>query len=302
MTDSRHRETARAVADLIEQHYVLADVATELAALLRDRADAGSYASVAREVDLAARITADLQSITNDKHLRLLHHAEPLVDLADPGLVAAAHLKQAEAASYGVSGPTWVEGRLAVVRFSPLLFHPSVSGAALTTAMQAVADARGLVLDLRDCRGGAPSAVCLVLTYLLGPEVHLTDLEARDPADLHQLWTLPWVPGPMVPDDVPVAVCTSSATFSGAEDLAYTLQAHRRAIVVGETTGGGAHPRHGFRVTEHLEVTIPVARAVSRVTGSNWEGVGVVPDVDCPATDALDRALAQLTDESVRPG
>lgn len=289
MTTDRNRSIVHAVADLVEEHYVFPDLAEQLATILR----ASSHDSSSDE-ELAHLVTRDLQSLNGDKHLRLLWHEKPVPDLADPIEAAAAHVRQAEESSYGVSGPTWHDD-IAVLTFAPLLFHPSVSGDALATAMQAVGDARGLVLDVRGCVGGAPSAVCLVLTYLLGPEQHLTDMVTRDPADLHQLWTLPWVPGSSVSDDVPLAVLTSSATFSGGEDLAYTLQAHGRAVVVGETTGGGAHPREGFRVADQLEATVPVARAVNLRTGGNWEGTGVTPDVAVPAADALDAARARLT-------
>jgi hypothetical protein len=294
VTPDRARAIARSVADLVEEHYVLAEVAASVAGLLRDEARSMAYDAAIDEAEAARRITRDLQAVNHDLHLRLIHHEEPLADVADPAEAVAAHLRQAEASSYGVTGPTWLDGEVAVLRFAPLLFHPSVSGDAVVTAMQSVGDARGLVLDVRECRGGAPSAVCVVLTYLLGPELHLTDMLTRDPTALRQLWTLPWVPGTSVPADVPVAVLTSGATFSGAEDLAYTLQAHRRAVVVGETTRGGAHPREGFRLSDHLEATIPVARAVNKITGGNWEGVGVLPDVDVPATEALDAAVSHF--------
>jgi hypothetical protein len=295
VTLGRSREVVGAVADLVQQHYVFADVGEQVAAALRSRTH-----DVSSEEELAALVTHELQSVNGDKHLRLIWHAQSVVDLADPAEAAAHHRRQAERSSYGVTGPIWLDGGVAVLTFEPVLFHPSVSGGALTTAMQSVGDAQGVVLDVRGCVGGAPSAVCLILTYLLGPELHLTDMVTRDPADLHQLWTLPWVPGEPVAPDVPVAVLTSSATFSGAEDLAYTLQAHGRAIVVGETTGGGAHPRQGFRVSDHLEATVPVARAVNRVTSGNWEGTGVVPDLPTSAEAALTAAHARLT--SVTPG
>lgn len=289
MTSGRDHDVVASIADLVQQNYVFADVAAQLAKHLRRR----TY-DAASDQELAALVTHDLQSINGDKHLRLMWHADPIPDLADPAEAAADHLRQAERAAYGVTGPTWLDGGIALLAFTPLLFHPTVSGAAVTTALQGVGGARGLVIDVRDCVGGAPSAVSLVLTYLLGPELHLTDMVARDASELHQLWTLPWVPGESVRQDVPIAVLTSAATFSGAEDLAYTLQAHRRAVVVGETTGGGAHPRRGFRVADHLEATIPVSRAVNLKTGSNWEGTGVIPDVVVAANDALSAACAEL--------
>ncbi|MDQ3112592.1 MAG: S41 family peptidase [Actinomycetota bacterium] len=87
-------------------------------------------------------------------------------------------------------------------------------------------------------------------------------------------------------------VLTSNRTFSGGEELTYDLQQLRRAVVVGETTRGGAHPRRGFRLTDHLEATVPVARARNPHSGQNWEGTGVRPDVSVAADQALDVALA----------
>jgi C-terminal processing protease CtpA/Prc len=94
-----------------------------------------------------------------------------------------------------------------------------------------------------------------------------------------------------------VYVLTSATTFSGGEALAWDLRHRRNAVLVGETTRGGAHPRRGFRVHDHLEVTIPVARAVDPESGGNWEGTGVVPDVAVPATEARDTAYRRVLAE-----
>ncbi len=74
------------------------------------------------------------------------------------------------------------------------------------------------------------------------------------------------------------------------------LQQLKRATIVGERTRGGAHAREGFRVHPHLEATISVARAVNPVTGTNWEGTGVTPDVEVPADQARDWAHRHATE------
>ncbi|GAA1655943.1 hypothetical protein GCM10009733_061840 [Nonomuraea maheshkhaliensis] len=83
---------------------------------------------------------------------------------------------------------------------------------------------------------------------------------------------------------------TSDNTFSAAEELAYDLQQLGRAVVVGETTRGGAHPCKGWTVHPHLEATVPTGRAINPVSGTNWEGLGVRPDVPCFAAKSLDQA------------
>jgi C-terminal processing protease CtpA/Prc len=109
---------------------------------------------------------------------------------------------------------------------------------------------------------------------------------------------MPFTPGRRFGPDKPVFVLTSGTTFSGAEELGYDLQQLGRATVIGERTRGGAHPVERFRLRPHLQATIPVARAHSPASGGNWEGTGVLPDVDVPAGDALatayQRALAHV--------
>ena len=101
---------------------------------------------------------------------------------------------------------------------------------------------------------------------------------------------------------------TSRRTFSAGEELAYNLQALRRATVIGETTGGGANPGEEFRINEHFEMFVPTGRAINPVTRTNWEGTGVKPDIEVPEAQALKtahlaalrRLLEGATDEGSR--
>jgi C-terminal processing protease CtpA/Prc len=136
--------------------------------------------------------------------------------------------------------------------------------------------------------------VAFVCSYLFDEPVHLIDIYQRDGDRTVQSWTQPYVPGERYGGTKPVYVLTSGKTFSGGEELAFDLQSHGRATVVGERTGGGAHPRIGVRLHPHLELTVPTGRAMHPATGENWEGVGVTPDVEVPATDALAAALAHI--------
>ena len=95
-------------------------------------------------------------------------------------------------------------------------------------------------------------------------------------------------------------VLTSNQTFSGAEEFAYDVQTQKRGQVVGDTTGGGAHPGGLRRVTDHFGVWIPSGRAVNPITGTNWEGTGVRPDVPVPADAALRTAHLRALEDLIR--
>lgn len=167
---------------------------------------------------------------------------------------------------------------------------PYIAGAfALLTGCPA------LIVDIRRGYGGHPDTVAYLTSFLFGPEpVHLQDMHSRL-FPVRQYWTSPVGAAHTLGAEIPVCVLTSGQTFSGCEEFAYNLQALRRAVIIGEPTSGGAHPSDVYRLTDVLEAHIPVARSVNAVTGTNWEGVGVVPDVACPAADALQRGLDRLT-------
>ena len=135
--------------------------------------------------------------------------------------------------------------------------------------------------------------MALWCSYLLKEEpTHLNDIFHADTGETRQFWSLPYVPGTRYVDR-PVYVLTSSHTFSGGAELCYNLQALGRAELIGETTGGGAHPTRGYPISRAVHIAIPFARSVNPITGTNWEGTGVVPDVAVPEAEAYNVAYAK---------
>ncbi len=262
--------------------------------LLCNKDARGGYADCATAADLAAAVTADLQSVNHDLHLRLRFHPEGVIDEEnDEAAFMASYSRESASNSHGILQVRRLAGNVAYLELGPKLYHPQIAGDALAAAMLLVSTARSLVIDLRGCLGGSPETVAMICSYLFEEETHLTDQLTNDPDDFQQRWTMAWVPGPKVAPEAMVQVLTSATTFSGREDLAYTLQQSGRASVVGEIRGGGAHPRRGFKVHEHLEATVPVAYSRNSVSKTDWEGVGVVPDVPVSADDALATALTR---------
>jgi Peptidase family S41 len=169
----------------------------------------------------------------------------------------------------------------------PLALAAPYLDAALTLA----AGAEHLVLDLRANGGGDPATVALICGRLLGGESrHLSDVHYRD--RVRQWWTPTLPAGHGLPAGCPVDVLTSSATFSSAEALAHHLQVRQRVRVVGEPTRGGADHVTPVQLDRRVLGLLPEAYVVDAVSGTNWERRGVVPDVPCPADDALDVALS----------
>jgi hypothetical protein len=285
----------RELAGLVAERYVFPGLGADLSQLLEDRLADGRYTLVPDEESLAATLTEELQSLNGDKHLRLRHSPSEVPERGDEAAELAAMAAWSERTAGGIARAERLDGNVGYLDLQPLLFSPSIAGEAVAAAMTLIAPADALLIDLRQCLGGDPGMVAMLCTYLFGAEpVHLIDMISRPAADgtaeVRQSWTMPFAPGRRFGPDKPVFVLTSGTTFSGGEELAYDLQQLGRATVVGERTRGGAHPVEGFRIRPHLQATIPIARSLSPVSGGNWEGTGVLPDIPVAASDALDVA------------
>lgn len=279
----------------LASYYVFPDIAEDITKVLRTRLAEGAYSDVDDE-EFAARVTADLQSVNGDKHLRLLFSHDEVPETGqESAWDPVAYRKEAEHNAFGIAKVERLEGNIGLLDLR-LLHDADIATPAVTAAMNLIAHTGALIIDLRNNGGGDPHTVALICSYLFDEPVHLNDIYNRPDDTTTQFWTLPHVPGPKFGGTKPVFVLTSNRTFSGAEELSYNLQQNERATLIGETTKGGAHPGDRYRVGPHLKSSIPNGRAINPISGTNWEGVGVVPHVNVPAEEAFDvayqRALA----------
>jgi hypothetical protein len=291
------------VRALVEAHYVFPEVATEVSGVLAAGLAGGRYPADPRA--LAAAVTADLQSVNGDKHLRLMYHDEATPPRApgDDAEEYATMARWADQTCGGVACAQRLAGNVGYLDLQPVLFPAVLCGEVITAAMSLLATADALIIDLRHCLGGEPSMVTFLISYLWDRDpAQLSGLRGRQDNLLRQTWTLPYVPGRRFGKDKPVYMLTSAVTFSGGEQLSYDLQQLGRATIVGETTRGGANPREGFWVHPHLEATISVATAVNPKTGGNWEGTGVMPDIQTTADRARDTAYQRALQDVITAG
>jgi C-terminal processing protease CtpA/Prc len=272
-----------AVNERLSASYIFPDRAMQAATLLRSNLAAGRY-DVPVGPDLCERVSADLFQASADKHLRLIWHDSVQASQNEEALVAELR-EMFQRENYGIRSVERLPGNVGKIAFT-VIPEASAAGPAMTAAMRLVEHTQALILDLRDTRGGSPDGVTYLCSYFFADgDTHLNDIVDGPHGPTHQYWTAGYVSGPRYLERE-VYILTSANTFSGGEELAYDLQALRRAIVVGEVTRGGAHPSIVMSVGEHIELRLPVARAVNPITGSNWEAVGVQPDRPTPASVA----------------
>jgi retinol-binding protein 3 len=288
-------EVIERVLNGLNRSYVFPEVAAKMSDAVRERLAKGEYDAVTGAREFADKLTADLQAVSRDKHLR--------VRLAGAGRGIRMMGGGGPGGENGDGGFARVDHLPGNIGYIDLrLFHPPhVASDAAAAAMNRVADADALIIDLRKNGGGSPDMVALLVSYLVEPEPILVNtFFGRDGKLQRETWTTRELPGRRFTGK-DVYVLTSNYTFSGAEEFAYDVKNLKRATIVGETTGGGANPVDMFPINDRFEAAIPTARAVNPITQTNWEGVGVSPDVNVPAEAALKTAhVAALRNKLAR--
>jgi hypothetical protein len=222
----------------------------------------------------------------------------------------------------------WLADGVAYIQFNEFPGDPETV-AALDRFMADHASARALIIDARSHHGGGQAEMAVMLPYLYAKETPLVDMEvaagvepihgdrrgpppaprsdvhARPPQDApDSMRSVPAPPGLERREQVvtphptehrlftaQVFYLTSRRTFSAAEHLAFAFKRTGRAVLIGEPTGGGNHFGGWESLGDDLAAFIPIGRTIDPVTGADWEGVGVAPDVAVPAAHALDEAV-----------
>jgi hypothetical protein len=287
----------------LDDAYVFPDKAKEMTRSVRARAKRGEYDRITSAHAFADSLTGHLQAVSRDKHLRVRYSARPLPDEPPDAEPSAVQAREAEAfgrqVNFGVERAERLMGNVGYLELRSFGFSAAMADAAVAAAMNLLANTDALIIDVRRNGGGDPEMVALVCSYLLGPgEILINKFYWRPQDRWDEFRTKATVSGRHYGTTKPVYVLTSERTFSGAEEFAYDVQTQKRAEIVGDTTGGGAHPGGMRRVTENFGVWVPSGRAVNPITDTNWEGTGVRPDVPVSSEAALRtahiRALERL--------
>lgn len=272
----------------MQRAYIFEDVAAKMAAALRAHAKAGTYDAIASGADFAAVLTKHLQEVSKDKHLRILYNPAGIAG-AQPATTDEERTRRIAAErrnNYGLHRVERLDGNVGYIELRGFSGSPD-AGAVVSAAMNMLANTDALIFDLRRNGGGSPVTIGFISSYLFDKRVHLNDFYIRETGRRQSFHTSETVDGRKYGESKPVYILTSNRTFSAAEEFTYNLKNLKRAVIVGETTGGGAHPGGVRRITEHFGIWLPTGRAINPITGTNWEGVGIAPDIAVDPADAL---------------
>ncbi|MBU8921157.1 MAG: S41 family peptidase [Bacteroidales bacterium] len=293
---------------VIDSIYVLGEPAARIVAELKRASIAGEYDEISDPALFAQRLYEDCQRVSHDGHFRI-YALPPL----DPSAAAA---RQSESPAdvelrkrfyreinYGFKKAEILPGGVGYIRFDSFSRGDEAFKAA-TAAMNFISNSNAVIIDLRHNGGGVAAMIRFICGYLFEDETHLINWDIRAEKKTVQSYSADFVPGQRIIDQ-PVYILTSKNTFSAAEEFTFDLRNLERAIVVGDTTGGGGHTVQGYTFdfdTYRIGIRVPYGRAYNPLNNEGWEGVGVIPHIPVPADQALDAAYAdalakQIADE-----
>lgn len=282
------------LAVAVQQQYIFPDKGAELAKALRKRAAGRQYDRITSSREFADSLTAHMQATTHDLHMRVMYRQDPFPQQQSNDEPSADEIRkrteQERLRNFGFESVQRLPGNVGLLDLRQFSGAPEAQATAVA-AMNFLGNCDALIVDLRRNGGGSPAMIATLLTYLVAPDDRLlfNTFEQRGEQGLREWYTLPFVPGPRL-NGKPVFVLTSNRTGSAAEEFSYDIQTHKLGQTVGAVSAGAANPGGLSRLSDHLAAFIANGRAVNPVTKTNWEGVGVKPDVDVPAAEALREA------------
>lgn len=290
--------------------YVFPKVAQQMTDAIQSNIRKGAYQAINDPFDFANQLAEDLIAVSNDKHIIVEYHPPRAPARIQPPSPEereknrSRRMAQLKRENFGFKELKILEGNIGYLDLRSFA-DVDFAGPTAVSAMNFLSSSEAIIIDLRMNTGGSPAMIQLISSYLFpSSPVHLNTFYWR-PADRHtQTWTLPHVEGNRSVR-TPVYILTSKRTFSAAEEFSYNLKHMQRATLIGETTGGGAHPTGPVQATEQFTIWVPSGRAINPITQTNWEGIGVKPHIEVPAKEALEaahvKALESLLEDNEDP-
>ncbi|MGK6344398.1 S41 family peptidase [Chryseobacterium sp. DT-3] len=280
------------VSKKLKDIYIFPEVAQKMVTMLSAKYNNGDYDAITDPAQYASKLAMDLENVSQDRHINItfdpawVQASKKAMTKKDSLDLASRDFPNARADNFGFKTVNILDGNIGYLNLTRF-YDPAMGGETVTSAMNFLANTDALIIDLRENGGGRGDLVQLVASYFFDSKpIMIADVYSREDNQHRQDWTLPYVSGRRMIDK-PLYLLVGPATFSAAESLCYFLKNRKRAILVGQVTGGGAHPVHHQMLTDRFTIFVPYARSIDPVTNTDWEGTGILPHITVPEKEAM---------------
>jgi C-terminal processing protease CtpA/Prc len=286
-------------AHQLTERHVDAVKGKQAADMLRTRLARGEYDDITSARVFAARLTPEVAEIVRDRQTYLEYIPYDQTDSRQRPAPA-----QQPSDNFGLRKYESMEGNIAYLQISRFAPFDRAAYEAAGRFMSQAADHAALIIDLRGAGGDGQDMAAMLASYVLSDtrsyffrdkQLHLHNQVDRGGRVSAEYWTRAEVPGQRFGGKKPLYLLVNERTSAAAEGFAYDLQQYKRAVVVGSPTLGDAQIRATAPISRHLLASVAVTRAVNKISGGNWQGVGVQPDRMVAPAEALNEALKLAT-------
>lgn len=289
-------EIIDSVTSVFNRLYIFEDAANRMDEHLHMKYKNGEYVDLKNPRSYFWTLVRDMRTIQNDQHINLYYLPDEYFENKQDGEPTAEEIQETieEEKRYNFTFQKLeiLPGNVGYIKFDRFK-DATFAGSTAVTALNFLSNTDAIIIDLRDNGGGEPNMVQLIASYFFDERTHFNSLVGRNENTEEQFWTYAHVSGQRLTGK-DVYILVSYDTFSAGEALAYHLKQSGKATVVGDSTGTGAHPCKFIDMPNlNVVIKVPYKRAVSPFTNSNWEGVGIEPDIEVPSYKAFDVAYLQ---------
>jgi len=291
------KQIVEKVGEILVGSYAFPDAAKEMQRFIAGRLNNGHYHDVHNAPEFGRILTQDLRTIKNDLHLQVAYGPASVRRIRDNRSQSVEVKKKAleektareRKQNFGFKELRLLEGNIGYLKldsFSSL--RPA--GETCAAAMNYLANADAVILDLRTNSGGSPFMLKLISSYFIEEDTNLGTLEWQEEGrtKTEQHWNLPFVPGRTL-FDKDLYILTSQSTFSAAEGFSYNMKTLKRATLIGEKTQGGGIAGEYEVINDHFIIFVPKYNSIDPITNeyNPIEGKGVRPHVEVSAGQAF---------------
>lgn len=291
------------ICQLLLDNYVFPETATKMSNCIKNKLKEGAYNKITDPVAFSDALTIDLYSVYHDGHMLVQYvpqenNLKQIVSATNSQENNEDPFKRIKQANFGLRKVEILSGNIGYINIDKFWADNVFGRETVKATLQFVSNANALIIDLRNCGGGSQETVNMICGYFLKKSTHINDMFDRAAKTTTEYWTKPDTSFTKM-TEMPLYILTNNKTFSAAEEFCYDLQCIKRATIVGETTGGGAHGTFTQEAGFGFELSIPYSTAINPVTKTSWEKVGVKPEIEVPSDKALETAEIIIFDSLI---
>ena len=291
------------ISQALLDNYVFPDTAIKMSNCILKKLKQGAYNKITDPVAFSTTLTSDLYSVYRDGHMLVQFNPqelvpEPIDTLTHNQKNEEDPFKKIKQANFGLKRVEILTGNIGYLKLDHFWADSTFGKETVKAALQFVSYTNALIIDLRDCGGGSEETVNTISGYFFENSVHLNDMYDRRTNTTTEYWTKPDLTFTKMVQ-MPLYILINNKTFSASEMLAYGMQTINRAVIIGETTGGGAHGTFSQSVSNGFRLYVPYSTAVSPITKTSWEKVGVKPEIETSSDKALETAEMKIFEKII---